>query len=141
MTKGRRSEHYRLVRAAGREVVDPHGCYSWWAGPRLVYVGSFGPYSRDEFVSSLEGRLHNYLQNHGSKIRPNTNAWIFENLLKTLASEPVELRVLRFESALIDGTTYTFAEVGMKKAIVLALETMLIASNRLSGGCTWNRTG
>jgi hypothetical protein len=58
-----------------------------------------------------------------------------------MAREAVELRVLRFDGLEIDGTTYTFEEVSGQKLIVLALETMLIAGSRLSGGCSWNRTG
>ncbi len=141
LTKGRRSDHYRALRSAGRKVADIHGCYSWWAGSRPVYIGSFSPYGRAEFESSLEGRLHNYLQNHGGKVRPNTNAWVFGNLVTTLTSEAVELRILRFDRLLMNGTAYVFEEVSREKAVVLALETMLIASHRLSGGCSWNRTG
>jgi len=103
-------------------------------------VGSFSPYGRKEFESGLEGRLHNYLQNHGKKDRPNTNKWVFDSLCRAMLEQYVELRVLRFEQVRINARDFTFEEATNDKAIILALESMLIASGRLEGGCQWNRT-
>ena len=141
LTKGRRSLHYWPLRKATREVDDPCGCYSWWVGSEPAYVGSFSPYSKSEFGSSLEGRLHHYLQSHGKNACPNTNAWVFGNLVAAMTGDTVELQVLRFSEARINGVSYSFETVSKQKAIVLALESMLIASYRLSGGCSWNRAG
>ena len=140
LSKGRRSLHYWPVREAAREVGEPCGCYSWWVGSDLVYIGSFSPYSKKEFRSSLEGRLHNYLQSHGTRDRPNTNAWVFGNVVTSMMGEHVELRVLRFSEVVINGTTLAFEEVSRDKTMTRALESMLIASSRLSGACSWNRT-
>ena len=140
LVKGRRSLHYQRIREAAKGVREIHGCYSWWVGPNQVYVGSFSPYGRKEFESGLEGRLHNYLQNHGKKDRPNTNKWVFDSLCRAMLEQYVELRVLRFEQVRINARDFTFEEATNDKAIILALESMLIASGRLEGGCQWNRT-
>ena len=138
LVKGRRTTHYPRICAAAKCVQESHGCYSWWVGSAQVYVGSFSPYGR--FETGLEGRLHNYLQNHGKKDRPNTNKWVFDNLCRSMLQEPVELRVLRFDQLHINGRNFTFEQATNDKAIILALESMLIARGRLRGGCQWNRT-
>lgn len=52
----------------------------------------------------------------------------------------MRLRVLGFERVHLNHRDFSLEEATNDKAIILALESMLIAGGRLGGGCQWNRT-
>lgn len=90
LTKGRRSDWYGTITDAAAKVSAPCGCYCWCNADTVFYVGSFRPYARKDFKSSLHARVHNYLQNHREK-PTNTNRMVFDNLNHALQSSDVLL--------------------------------------------------
>ena len=142
LQKGRHGLYHEMVDAAA-SVDLRFGCYGWVIEPDTIcYCGSFSrDYSNRDFKSNLHGRLHNYLQNHGSKKseRKNTNLMVFDNVNAALREAAVKFQYLKFESLEIGNDVIVYDEYCQDPSLVKAVEQLLITSYRRLGQCEWNR--
>jgi len=144
LPKGRKNELYRAITGAAANVTERFGCYSWGDETNICYCGSFAQdYASGNFVSNLQGRVHNYLQNHRLDTRTgrkNTNLMVFENINTALKKGDVILRLFIFESLQIGNEKVDFVTFAENSYLVQATEQLLICSYRRKGQCQWNRT-
>ncbi len=143
LIKGRRNSLYKAITAAAAAVSLRFGCYSWGNTSQIFYCGSFAQdYARGGFKSNLQGRVHNYLQNHRLRDtgRKNTNLMVFENINSALKQDDVVLRLFTFETIQIASATVAFTTYASDPDLVHAVEQLLIATHRRQGECQWNRT-
>lgn len=141
IAKGRKSELYQAITTASTKITQKCGCYSWGSESEIFYCGSFSEYNSDRFESSLHGRVHNYLQNHGSKDseRENTNRMVFNNLNRSLQRTDIFLRVLTFTNLQLGDLSFDFQQYSQDNYMVHTVEQLLINTYRHHGQCTWNR--
>lgn len=142
LEKGRHGIYHQIVEAAGM-IQSRFCCYAWGTKETIYYCGSVASdYSRGGYKSNLQGRAHNYLQNHRTRPngRINTNLMVFENLRKTLVTDDVYLCVLTFETITIGNEQVSYVEFANDSDLVRATEQLLIASYKRINQCAWNRT-
>ncbi len=143
MLKGRHGLYHELLDAT-KSFKERFGCYSWQSVGTIYYCGSYAKdYKRGHFKTNLQGRIHNYFQNHriDSKTgRKNTNLMVFENLNKMLRNSDVSLCVLVFGSLRIGADEIDFDTFVQDPGLVHAVEELLICSYRRQKQCDWNRT-
>lgn len=142
LEKGRHGLYHEITGAAGA-ISERFGCYSWGSPSTIYYCGSFAKdYSRGDFKTNLQGRVHNYLQNHRRKDtgRINTNLMVFEKINDALQLNDVHLSLLTFEWLQIGDDQVDFATFSTNPDLVHAVEQLLICSYRRQGQCQWNRT-
>lgn len=142
LTKGRRNDWYRTITAAAGEVSALCGCYCWCNTDTVFYVGSFRPYARKGYKSSLHARVHNYLQNHRIKDtgQINTNLMVFDNLNRALQQSDVIFAHFTFEKVRVGDEVISFDTFSADATLVHAVEELLICTYRRTGQCAWNRT-
>lgn len=142
LSKGRRNDWYRNITDAASLVYAQNGCYCWYSDEIVLYVGSFRPYSRNEFKSSLHGRIHNYLQNHrvNNTGRINTNLMVFNNINHQLKESDILLAHFTFDTMQIGQDSIDFNTFSVDGAFVHVVEELLICTYRRIGQCVWNRT-
>lgn len=143
LLKGRRSKLYQEITHAAGSYSAQFGCYSWKDETSVFYCGSFAQdYVRGSFRSNLQGRVHNYLQNHRTKDSgfKNTNLMVFENLNNELMKNNLSLCVLRFAYLEVNGDKVDYESYCRDSGLVHAVEELLICSYRRIGECQWNRT-
>lgn len=144
LPKGRKNEWYKDIREATRKVNQRFGCYVWGNTTTVWYCGSFAQdYARKEFQTNLEGRVHNYLQNHrvdAGTGRINTNKMVFDKLNERLLQEEALLQVLVFDSLVLGTTVVSFATFSNDSDLVHTVEQLVICTYRRQGECQWNRT-
>lgn len=141
LLKGRRGSYHAIVEAAA-QVQERFGCYAWGTAECLFYIGSFSKdYKRGNHKSNLQGRVHNYLQNHRLKEngRKNTNLMVFENINTQLQSSRVSLYTFKFEYLEIGEERVDYSYYADNTELVRAVEQLLICSYRRNQQCTWNR--
>lgn len=142
LEKGRHGLYHNITRAAA-SVGERFGCYSWRSDSIIFYCGSFAQdYRRGNFKTNLQGRIHNYLQNHGRKDakRKNTNLRVFENINAALRQGNVLLCLFTFDSLQIGDNRVNFAAFSTDPDLVHVVEQVLICTYRRQGQCEWNRT-
>jgi len=143
LQKGRHGV-YREIIDATKLVKQRFGCYAWQSDTTVYYWGSFAKdYIHGNFRTNLQGRIHNYLQNHriNSKTdRKNTNLMVFENLNSTLKSKDVSLGILVFDRLNIGNDEIDFPIFTQDADLVHAVEELLICGYRRQKQCEWNRT-
>jgi len=142
LQKGRHGLYHEIIKAA-QSVKDRFGCYSWGSESVIYYCGSFTDYARPEFKTNLQGRIHNYLQNHRLNERTgrkNTNLIVFESINKALRQSDIFLRLLTFESLEIDDAQINFDTFTKDPNLIHAVESLLICNYRRQRQCEWNRT-
>jgi hypothetical protein len=144
LEKGAKNEWYpRITKAAG-QVTSRYGCYAWGTDSEIFYCGSFaGDYnSRRKLFSNLQGRVHNYLQNH--RVKPtgqvNTNLMVFQNLNRILQTSAMTLFHFNFEQLWINGQCIDFETYSNDPDLVHTVEELLICTYRQQNQCGWNRT-
>ncbi len=144
LSKGRKSELYRTITGATTNISERFGCYSWGDETNIYYCGSFAQdYASGNFVSNLQGRVHNYLQNHRLDTltgRKNTNLMVFENINTLLKEGNVIFSLFTFKSLQIGNENVDFVTYATDSNLVQATEQLLICSYRRFGQCQWNRT-
>ena len=141
LQKGRHGLYHNIAEAAG-SVGEKFGCYSWRSDSTIFYCGSFAQdYRCGKFRTNLEGRIHQYLQNHGRKDakRKNTNLIVFENINAALREDNVLLCLFMFQSLQIGDDKVNFAAFSTDPDLVHVVEQLLICSYRRQGQCQWNR--
>lgn len=141
--KGRTNALYKGITTAAGKIKERYGCYAWGDNSVIFYCGSFADdYSGDRFQSNFQGRIHNYLQNHGVKAtgRKNTNLFVFEHINSALTKIPLSLYLFEFNSMHIDDATVNFFSYTADSNLVRAVEQLLICIYRRRGQCLWNRT-
>jgi len=113
LQKGRHGLYHEMVDAAALVSVR-FGCYGWAIeSDTICYCGSFSKdYTKSEFKSNLHGRLHHYLQSHGSPKpeRKNTNLMVFDNINTALRVAAVKFQHLEFESLEIGNDVSTYKD-------------------------------
>jgi hypothetical protein len=142
LRKGRHGLYHDITEAAA-SVNERFGCYSWGSNSVIYYCGSFAQdYTRGDFKTNLQGRVHNYLQNHRQKSteRKNTNLMVFENINNVLKQSAVLLCLFTFESLEFGNDTVDFATFSTDPGLVHAVEQLLICAYRKQKQCAWNRT-
>ena len=143
LQKGRHGLYHEITAAAGN-VKQACGCYAWAdEDDRIRYCGSFSEYQRPEFTSSLNGRIHNYLQNHRKTAntgRKNTNLMVFDQINDLLSEKDVTLQHLAFESLVVGSKEVSFDDYSNDQTLVRAVESLVIATYSQKGQCDWNRT-
>ena len=144
LQKGRHGVYHEIIEAAA-PISARFGCYSWANNSSIFYCGSFAQdYARGNFKSNLQGRVHNYLQNHGRKgtKRRNTNLMVFDKINERLKQSNVLLRLFTFESLDVGDDHVDFVTFSTKPEpeLVHAVEQLLISTYRRQEQCTWNRT-
>ncbi len=142
IVKGRRGVYWDVRNAAAKQR-DRFGCYAWQTGGVIQYCGSFADdYEKEEFKTNLEGRVHNYWQNHRihENGRINTNKHVFDQIVACCKQGPVGLLIFGFDDLYINETHFTYAQYAVNHDLVIAVEAFLICQYRVSGQCTWNRT-
>lgn len=142
LQKGRHGVNRDITKAAA-SISEKFGCYSWGSDSVIFYCGSFAQdYARGNFKTNLQGRVHQYLQNHGRKgaKRRNTNLMVFDNINDILKQSNVLLRLFTFESLHIGDDHIDFVTFSMNPDLVHAVEQLLICTYRRQEQCKWNRT-
>lgn len=142
LLKGRHGIYWD-VRKACQQLTNRFGCYSWQSAGQVHYCGSFAKDNKEaEFESNLEGRVHNYFQNHrvNSNGRTNTNKHVFDLINTTLKTDSVQLAVLEFDSVELADEAVQFADYCTDPDLVKAVEALLICHYRRRNQCSWNRT-
>lgn len=142
LVKGRRNVWYRTITAAAAQASVSCGCYCWRSVDTVFYVGSFRPYARKGFKTSLHARVHNYLQNHRVKNtgQVNTNLMVFDNLNLALQQSDVLLAHFTFDTVRVGDEVIEFDAFSADATVVHAVEELLICTYRYAGQCAWNRT-
>lgn len=142
LQKGRHGLYHEITGAA-ETISERFGCYSWGSASTIYYCGSFAKnYSRGGFKTNLQGRVHNYLQNHRRKAtgRINTNLMVFEKINDALQLNDVHLSLLTFDWLHIGDDRVDFATFSTDPDLVHAVEELLICAYRRQDQCQWNRT-
>lgn len=143
VAKGRRNDLYKAITQAAGTHLARFGCYAWRNETGIFYCGSFAQdYARGNFKSNLQGRIHNYLQNHRTKKSgfKNTNLMVFENLNTILEQNDISLCVFVFDYLEINGEKVDYTSYCLDSNLVHTVEELLICSYRRNGECKWNRT-
>lgn len=141
LLKGRRTEIYQPIMEACKTVEDESGIYAWGNNDNEInYIGSFSTYVRGDMDTSLQGRIHNYLQNHSKnkKDNPNTNLRVFNLIREKLQSSDVYLFHLNFNSLEFTEESIDFLTFSKTKYIVAGIEQMLITFYKKKNQCSWN---
>lgn len=141
LEKGRRGLYRDITGAAGK-VNERFGCYAWCGETAVYYCGSFAKdYAHGSHKSNMQGRVHNYLQNHRLQEngRKNTNLMVFDNINVSLKYESISFRQLQLNSLHIGSDVITFSEFSNNPDAVKAVEQLLICTFRRLGQCEWNR--
>jgi hypothetical protein len=142
LQKGRHGLYGDITKAAGA-INERFGCYSWGSASKIYYCGSFAKdYARGGFKTNLQGRVHNYLQNHRRKAsgRINTNLMVFEKINNALRLNDVYLSLLTFEWLQLGDDRVDYATFSTDPNLIHAVEELLICTYRRLGQCQWNRT-
>ncbi len=142
VVKGRHGV-YGDLRSACRQIIDRFGCYSWQSNNEVHYCGSFAKdYARKEFKTNLEGRMHNYWQNHriGKNGQMNTNKYVFDQIVTTIQKCTVDLNIVKFGSVMLENMEVCYSDYINNPVLVQAVEALLICHYRFAEQCTWNRT-
>jgi hypothetical protein len=142
LEKGRHGLYQELVTSAGK-IDARYVCYAWGTDDIIYYCGSVArDYARGGFKSNLQGRVHNYLNNHQTKDtgRINTNLMVFQNIQKILADNEVFLYQLVFQSLTIGNDAVNFQDFSNDPDLVHAVEQFLIAHYKRNSQAVWNRT-
>jgi len=142
LEKGRKNQWYQQITTSAANLVVPWGCCAWASKDVIYYIGSFRPYARKSYKSSLQGRVSNYLQNHRTKNGgyENTNLHIFNNINTVLQNQPMMPTHLTFDTMKIGARVIDFAMFSGESVFVHAVEQLLICTYRLDSECIWNRT-
>lgn len=141
LPKGRDGLYTGLIQAAAA-VNYQFGCYSFRGQSVIYYCGYFTrDYARGGFITNLQARIHNYLQNHritetGWK---NTNLVVFEKINEILVNEDIILDVLTFDEIVFTDRAYNFSQFCEDPDLVHTVEQLLISWYRKQGQCQWNR--
>jgi hypothetical protein len=141
LQKGRHGLYHEMILAT-QSVKQKFGCYSWESDSIIYYIGSFAQdYARGDFKTNLQGRIHNYLQNHRiyKTGRKNTNLFVFESINKAVEQNDMSLRVLKFESLEINDEWIDFDAFSKDSNLVHSVESLLICCYRMQEQCKWNR--
>ena len=139
--KGRTNEWYKAITSAAGSVKERFGCYAWGDHAAIHYCGSFAQDYKRGFDTNLQGRVHQYLQNHRMKANgeKNTNLQVFEHINSALKETAVSLYLLEFETLRIDEETVDFATYTTDPELVRTVEQLLTCIYRRRGQCSWNR--
>ncbi len=122
---------------AAAEIPDPYLCYAWTSPPGVQYVGSVTkPWQYARGRTPLQCRLARYLHRAGT-----TNLRIMDAVADLVLQEAVTLCVLRFDAVYFGVDRVDRERFAHSPALVLAVETLLIASYKQADQCQWNRTG
>jgi hypothetical protein len=138
--KGRKSPLSKHILRSAETIPALYGCYGWFIGEKIAYVGSFSPYQGKP--NGLQARLGNYLGNHKVKENGsfNTNKMVFDKANESLVSNAVTIAYFRFESMNFGDRLISFEEFSCQAVFTKAVEELLICTYRLQGACDWNRT-
>ncbi len=143
LVKGRKNNVYKAITSVAGAIQERYGCYAWGNKSNIYYCGSFAKdYRGNKFSSNLQGRIHNYLQNHKVKDtgNKNTNLMVFENINSSLPACSIVLYLFEFAKIQIGHEIIDFITFTSDSSLVQAVEQLLICTFHRNGQCQWNRT-
>jgi len=137
LQKGRKGPFYKELIDASCRINDRFGVYAWGKDEKnIYYCGSFSKdYTSGKFKSNFHGRIAQYMGNHDG----DTNKMVFDYINIALKSEDVNLFLLQYVSANLNGSI--LLATGCQDAgLIKLIERLLIYTNKTKGQVQWNRS-
>jgi len=144
LERGVKNAYNKKLLNAAKKIDDRFGVYSFQDTETgyVFYCGSFSPYKGK--VTSLEGRLKQYLGNHENGTgKPNTNLRVFQNLNHQLLTSSVTLSLLQLNNTTIfdrSGSDLNMFRFSSPNQEILAqtLEQVFILYYKQHAEAPWN---